>query len=90
MKGREEMKIGDYVTVQEIMNQSEARWVVLSDMVYMDYGGYEGTEGGTIRHIADTRREAGQVSVDMELSGIPTLLIRGAIEPLSVGGVFVE
>jgi hypothetical protein len=84
------MKVGDYVTIQAIKDQSECRWVVLSDMVYMDYGGYEGTEGGTIRFIADTRREAGQVSVDMELSGISTLLIRGAIEPLSVGGVFVE
>ena len=38
------MKIGDYVTIQEIADQSEYRWVVLSDFEYHDYGGYEDIE----------------------------------------------
>jgi len=35
------MKIGDYVTIQAIKDQSVARWVVLSDFEYRDYGGIE-------------------------------------------------
>ncbi|MCL1877449.1 MAG: hypothetical protein FWF80_01185 [Defluviitaleaceae bacterium] len=84
------MKIGDYVTVQEIKDQSEARWVVLSDFEYRDYGDYEGIDGGIIRCIADTKREASKVSVKLHLSGTDTLLMSGAIEPLCLGGVFVE
>ena len=84
------MKIGGYVTVQEIVDQSEYRWVVLSDFEYRDYGGFEDIEGGIIRCIADTKREASKVSVKLHLGGTETLLMSGAIEPLSVGGVFVE
>lgn len=84
------MKIGDYVTVQEIADQSECRWVVLSNFEYRDYGGYEDIDGGIIRYIADTKREASKISVKLHLEGTDTLLMSGAIEPLSVGGVFVE
>jgi len=84
------MKIGDYVTVQAIKDQSECRWVVLSDLVYHDFGDYEGIDGGIIRCIAKTKREASKVSVPLHFSGADTLLIRGAIEPLSIGGVFAE
>jgi hypothetical protein len=84
------MNVGDYVTIQEIKDQSEARWVVVSDWVYGDYGDYDDVEGGIIRCIADTKREAGNVSFELHSSGIDTLIVRGAIEPLSVGGVFVE
>jgi hypothetical protein len=84
------MKIGEYITIQEIANQSEYRWIVLSDFEYCDYGGYEDIEGGIIRCIADTQREASKVSVKLHLDGTNTLLMSGAIEPLSVGGVFVK
>ena len=84
------MKIGDYVTIQEIADQSEYRWVVISDFEYCDYGGYEDIVGGIIRCIADTKREASSVSVKLHLGGTDTLLMSGAIESLSVGGVFVE
>jgi len=89
-KGCGKMKIGDYVTIQAIKDQSEARWVVLSDFEYRDYGGFDDIEGGVIRYISDTKREAGHSSDKLHLGGIETLIIRGAIEPLSVGGVFVE
>jgi hypothetical protein len=83
------MKIGDYVTIQAIKDQSECRWVVLSDLVHKDYGYCFGTDGGVIRFIGDNE-EAGDAAAELENNGISTLIIRGAIEPLSVGGVFVE
>ena len=84
------MKVGDYVTVQAIKDQSVARWVVISDLKYNDYGDYTGIDGDIIRCIADTKREAGKVSTPLHLSGEDVILIRGAIEPLSVGGVFAK
>jgi len=85
------MKIGDYVTVQEIMDQSICRWVVLTDFKYHDFGDYEDIEGGIIRCIADTKREAAKVSVPLHLSGTDTLLVSGTWgDPLVLDGVFVE
>ena len=83
------MKVGDYVTIQAIKDQSECRWVVLSDVVVKDYGYAVGHDGGVIRFIGDNE-EAGDAAAELENNGTPTLIIRGAIEPLSVGGVFVE
>jgi hypothetical protein len=84
------MKIGDYVTTQEIASQSECRWVVLTNLVYRDYGGYEGTEGGTIAFIGHTKAEAGEIDIELNSNGVDTLLVCGAFEPLCVGGIFVE
>jgi len=81
------MKIGDYVTVQEIADQSIYRWVVLVDI---KEGIYNGVEGGTIHYIADTKRDAGYVAAQLNLSGTEAYLTSGALEELSVGGVFVE
>jgi len=81
------MKIDDYVTTQEIASQSIYRWVVLSDFVYGEYGG---VIGGTIRYIANTKTEAGNKELELSANGIETILICGALESLSVGGVFVE
>jgi hypothetical protein len=80
------MKVGDYVTVQAIANQSEARWVVLTDLTY---GEYYGAEGGVIRFIGNNE-EAGDVAAEFNLSGTDALIVCGALEPLCVGGVFVE
>ena len=81
------MKIGDYVTLDEIKHQNVCRWIVLVDIKEGIYGG---VEGGIIRHIAETKREAGRIAAKLDLSGTETYLTCGAIEPLSVGGVFVE
>jgi len=81
------MKIGDYVTVDDIKNQSICRWVVLVDLKEDIYGG---VEGGTIKHIEDTKTEAGDKEAELSMDGIDTILICGALEPLSVGGVFVQ
>jgi len=81
------MKIGDYVTTQEIANQNMCRWVVLSDFVYGEYGGII---GGIIKHIADTKTEAGNKELEFSECGIETILICGALQLLSVGSVFVE
>jgi len=80
------MKIGDYVTVQEIKNQSDARWVVLVDLVVGEYGG---TTGGIIRFIGNNE-EAGNLTAELSLNGTRALLVCGALEPLCVGSVFVE
>ena len=85
------MKIGDYVTVQEIKDQSECRWVVLTNLVYNDYGDYEGVDGGIIKCIESSNEKAWDVWAELNSEENPSLLICGAIEPLSVGGVvFVE
>jgi len=81
------MKIGDYVTVQEIMEQSACRWVVLSDLLIAD--DYD-VEGGVVRFIEDTKIKAGKNAAQLELNGTPTLLVSGTWESLCVGGVFVE
>ena len=81
------MKIGDYVTVDEIKNQSICRWIVLVDIKEGNYGG---VEGGIVKYISDTKKEAGTVAAKLNLSDIEAFLTCGAIEPLSVGGVFVE
>ena len=81
------MKIGDYATVQSIINQSDARWVVLSDL---EEGKYDSVEGGIIRCISNTKREARDIAIELELSGVGTYLISGAYEGLVLDGVFVE
>jgi len=81
------MKVGEYVTVQEIMNQSEARWVVLSDI---EPTPRHGVKGGTIRCIAYTKREAGMFAAELAQNDVDTVLISGSWEELVVGGVFVE
>jgi hypothetical protein len=80
------MKIGDYVTVQQIADQSECRWVVLADLVESEYGG---SEAGIIQFIGDNE-EAGDVAAEFSSKGIHALLVCGALEPLCVGGIFVE
>ena len=82
------MKIGDYVTVNEIKNQSTYRWVVLVDLDFS--APYGGLEGGIIKYIEDTKTKAGKKESELSLSGIETALICGTLEHLSIGGVFVE
>jgi len=81
------MKIGDYVTDDEVMNQGVCRWVVLTDLKFDDNGELE---GGIIKHIANTKKEAGDKAAELNLSGVTAVLTSGALENLSVGGVFVE
>jgi hypothetical protein len=81
------MKIGDYVTIDEIKNQSVCRWIVLVDLEDDIYGG---VEGGVIKYIENTKIKAGDKTAELNLSGIDAYLTCGALEPLSVGGVFVE
>ena len=81
------MKIGDYITIDEIKSQSVYRWIVLVDLKEGNYGG---VAGGIIKYIADTKREAGSIAANLNLDGTEAYLTCGAFEPLSVGGVFVE
>ena len=78
------MKVDDYITTQAIANQSTCRWVVLGDLQEDEYG----VVGGTIRYIGDTKTNAGDVAFELESAGEMTLLVCGALESLSVGGVF--
>ena len=75
------MKIGDYVTTQQIADQSVCRWVVLVDIKDGIYGG---VEGGIIKYIEDTKTKAGDKAAELNLSGIEAYLLCGALEPLSV------
>ena len=84
------MKIGDYVAIQEIKDQSEARWVVLTDLEFRQYDGYDSLESGIVRYIADTKREAGDAICEIEEDGTEAYLLCGALEDLCIGGVIVE
>ncbi|MCL2388713.1 MAG: hypothetical protein FWC89_14375 [Defluviitaleaceae bacterium] len=83
------MKVGDYVTVQEIANQSECRWVVLTDFAY---GEYDSIEGGIVRYIANTKTEAGNAAYELEQDEETyALVVSGAsLSSVIVGGLFVE
>ena len=81
------MNIGDYVTVQEVADQSINRWVVLVDLCTTDDGDIE---GGIIRYIEDTKVAAGEKTAQLYAEGTTALLVCGTIEPLSLGGVLVN
>jgi len=80
------MKIGDYVTVQNIANQETLRWVVLKNLDFNDEGDIK---GGVIGFISNSRIEAANASVAMDISGDTTLLVSGATDTLTVGGVLI-
>jgi len=80
------MKIGEYITVQAIIDQSVYRWVVLSDLELTER---HGVKGGIICCIAQTKAEAGKVAVALERDGADTYLVSGAWESLVVGGSLV-
>jgi hypothetical protein len=84
------VNIGDCVTVQSIKDQSECRWVVLTDLNFRQLDGYESLESGIIRYIADTKREAGDAICEIEEDGTEAILICGTLDDLCVGGVIVE
>jgi len=81
------MRVGDYVTIDEIKQQDGCRWVVLTDFVDGKYGGLI---GGLIRFIADTKSEAGEVAARLNLGGTDATLVCGSLDELVVGGVLVE
>jgi hypothetical protein len=82
------MKIGEYITIDEIKNQSICRWVVLVDLDFSAQFG--GLEGGIVKFIEDTKTEAGNKAAELNLNGTDATIICGALEDLSVGGVFVK
>ena len=83
------MKIGDFVTVQSIKDQSACRWVVLTDLLFDENGD---AEGGTVAYIADTKSKAGDAAYEIDRNGTENLLLCGTLQEyeLCVGGVFVE
>jgi hypothetical protein len=81
------MNIGDYVTVQDIKDQTAHRWVVLVDLVIDDDGDID---GGTIKYIEATKVKAGNKTAKLYDKGITSLLISGSTEGLCVGGVFAH
>ena len=54
------------------------------------YGELGGVIGGTIALIADTKTEVWEKEVALGMADEETLMVCGALEPLSVGRVFVE
>jgi hypothetical protein len=81
------MNIGEYVTIQDIKNQTLHRWVVLVDLVTDDDGDID---GGTVKYIENTKVKAGNKKAKLYDKGITALLVSGSTEGLCVGGVFVK
>ena len=82
------MKIGDYVTIDEVKQQSIYRWIVLVDLDFS--APYDGLTGGVIKYIEDSKSKAGIKKAALGEAGVDAILICGASDELSVGGVFVE
>jgi len=83
------VKIGEYVKIQTIKDQSTARWVVLSDLLFDENGD---ADGGIVRCIESTKSKAGDIAYDLDKNGTENLLVCGALKEyeLCVGGVLVE
>jgi len=79
------VKIGDFITTKEAMDQSDFKWVVFDDF---EYGRFESIFGGTIRYLGDSLDEAGEVSAKIHADGGMALSVEGWHGyQLHVGGV---
>ena len=83
------MKIGEYVSIESIMNQSMYKWVVLVDLQIDD----EGVEvlGGTIKFIGNTKSETGKKAETLYDMGVDAMVIPGLPdEKVILSGVLVQ
>lgn len=83
------MKLGEFATVSEIMNQAEKKWVVLADLQIID----DTAEviGGIIKFIENTKNEASKKAERLYENNIDALLVPGLPdEAYCLGGVLVQ
>ena len=81
------MMIGDIVTIQQIKDQTEYRWVVLADLARNKDGSIK---HGTVKYISDTKTKAGKKAIKLMNEGNIPLVIQGVSDPVQVGSVFVK
>ena len=79
------MNIGDYVLIDEIINQSEYRWVVLSPLTYD--GNFE--IGGRVSALAQSVIDADKVASEIRSNGEEALVLEGLTPGVILEGVFV-
>jgi hypothetical protein len=79
--------IGEYVTLDDIKSHLFPKWIVLADLTRNDGGN---VIGGVVQYIGETKTKAGDKAVSLEKKGIKTLVTRGSVDEIDVGGVFVK
>jgi len=79
------MNIGDYVLIDEIINQSEYRWVVLSPLTYDD--GFE--IGGCVHAFTQSVTDADNAAAKLWDNGEDALVLEGLTPGVILEGVFV-
>ena len=80
------MKIGDVVTIDDIKDQSDFRWVVLTNLIFDEDGDID---GGTVECLESSKVRAGNRAIELDHQGIETYLVAGAVEGICIGEVFV-
>ena len=83
------MKIGDKVLTEEVENQSEHKWVVLSPLNFDDN---DHVIGGTIHSFVQTKAAAEKKASQIRKTGNRALVVDGYTPEtvLSIGEVFVS
>ena len=79
------MHIGDYVLIDEIINQSEYKWVVLSSLTYED----DFEVGGRVSALTQSVIEADHAASAIRRKGEEALVLEGLAQGLVLEGVFV-
>jgi hypothetical protein len=83
------MKIGEYATTDEIMNQSTHKWVVLVDLDIEDGGAQ--ILGGMVKFIEDTKAAADKKTEPLYKNDVDAIIISGLPEEqVILSGVLVE
>jgi hypothetical protein len=80
------VKIGDYVQMEAVMNQTDHKWVVLSPLTIDEYGDVSGGCVFALEHlvsVADKKASAARKN------GERALVVQGLTPGVIVGGVFV-
>lgn len=84
---RVNVDIGDYVLIDDVINQSKHRWVVLSPLTYDD----EGLEiGGCVRAITQFVADADKIAAEIWDEDEEALVLEGLTPGVILEGVFVK
>jgi hypothetical protein len=79
------MRIGDYALIDEVINQSEHRWVVLSPLTYDN----EFEIGGRVFALSQSVTDADNAAAMLWGKGEEALVLEGLTRGVILEGVFV-
>jgi hypothetical protein len=83
-----EIGVGSYVVMQDIMEQSDYRWVTLSPLIFNEDGG---VVGGQIYDFCEKYAEAEDKAYEIRQKGGRSIVIEGKREPgLVIREVFID